>query len=67
MTSFPSPVDLNAIGARYSVPLHALEDLVARRRAGAHDEELIHLLRQPDWGGLSQEQAAQLVAELPGR
>jgi hypothetical protein len=67
MTSFPSPTDLDAIGARYSVSLRALEDLVARRRAGAQDAELIHLLRQPDWGGLSQEQAAQLVAELPGR
>ena len=65
MASFPSPKDLDAIGARYSVPRRALEDLVARRRAGAHDDELISLLRQPDWGGLSQEQAAQLVAELP--
>jgi hypothetical protein len=66
MTSFPSPMDLNAIGARYSVPPRAMQDLVARRRAGAHDEELISLLRQPDWGGLSQERAEQLVAELPG-
>jgi hypothetical protein len=65
MASFPSPTDLDAIGARYSVPLRSMEDLVARRRAGAHDGELIGLLRQPDWGGLSQEQAAQLVAELP--
>lgn len=65
MASFPSPKDLDAIGARYSVPRRALEDLVARRRAGAHDDELISLLRQPDWGGLSQQQAAQLVAELP--
>ena len=38
---------------------------MARRRAGARDEELINLLRQPDWGGLSQEQAVQLVSELP--
>ncbi len=65
MTSFPSPIDPGAIGARYSVSLRSIEDLVARRRAGAHDEELISLLRQPDWGGLSPEQAAQLVAELP--
>jgi hypothetical protein len=65
MTSFPSPMDLDAIGTRYSVPPRAMEDLVARRRAGAPDGELITLLRQPDWGGLSQEQAAQLVAELP--
>jgi hypothetical protein len=59
-------MDLDALAARYSVPPRALADLVARRRAGAHNDELIGLLRQPDWGGLSQEQAAQLVAELPG-
>ena len=66
MTAYPSPKDLDAIGARYDVPRRALEDLVARRRAGARDDELISLLRQPDWGNLSQEQAEQLVAELPG-
>ena len=66
MTSFPSPMDLNAIGARYSVPSRAMEDLVARRRAGAHDQELLSLLRQPDWGGLTPEQATHLVSELPG-
>ena len=66
MTSSPSPTELDSIGARFYVPRRSLEDLVARRRAGAHDDELISLLRQPDWGGLSQSQAAQLVAELPG-
>jgi hypothetical protein len=66
MASYPSPKDLDAIGARYAVPRRALEDLVARRRAGARDDELISLLRQPDWGDLSQEQAEQLVADLPG-
>jgi hypothetical protein len=65
MTSFPSPNDLDAIAARFAVPRRSLEDLAARRRAGAHDDELISLLRQPDWGGLSQSQAAELVAELP--
>jgi hypothetical protein len=58
-------MDLDAIGARYSVPRRSMEDLVARRRAGARDEELIDLLRQPNWGGLSQEQAVRLVIELP--
>ena len=58
-------MDPDAIGARYSVPRRSMEDLVARRRAGARDEELIDLLRQPDWGGLSQEQAVRLVNELP--
>ena len=43
-----------------------MEDLVARRRAGAHDQELISLLRQSDWGGLTLEQATELVSELPG-
>ena len=57
--------ELEAIGARYSVPSWSLEDLVARRRAGARDSELITLVRQPERGGLSQEQAAELVAELP--
>ena len=66
MTSFPSPMELDAIGARYSVSTRSMEDLIARRRAGAHDGELINLLRQPDWGGLSLEQATQLVTELPG-
>ena len=66
MASYPSPIELDAIGARYSVSSRSLEDLVARRRAGARDEELISLLRQPEWGGLTYEQATQLVADLPG-
>jgi hypothetical protein len=62
---FPSPKDLDAIRGRYrSVSARALEDLVARRRAGASDAELMNLLRQPDWGGLSDEQAEQFVTEL---
>ena len=65
MNSFPSPTDLDGLGTRYSVPSAALEDLAARRRAGAHDGELINLLVQPDWGGLSRERAEQLVSELP--
>jgi hypothetical protein len=61
----PAPTDLDALAARYAVPARALHDLAARRRAGAHAEELISLLRQPDWGGLAPDQAAQLVADLP--
>jgi hypothetical protein len=60
-----SPTDLEAIGARYAVPAWSLEDIVARRRAGALDPELISLLRQPERGGLSREEATQLIAELP--
>jgi hypothetical protein len=68
MTSYPSPTELEALAARFGVTAgRALDDLVARRRAGAGDDELIHLLRQPDWGGLSYEQAVELVAQLPGR
>ena len=63
----PSPTDLDSIAVRFSVPRRSLEDLVARRRAGALDDELVSLLRQPDWGGLSQAQAAEVVAELPRR
>jgi len=63
---FPSRQDLDAIRDRYrSVSSRAIDDLVARRRAGAADAELVSLLRQPDWGGLSDEQAEQLVTELP--
>jgi hypothetical protein len=65
VSSSRSPIDLDTLGTRFSVPRRSLEDLVARRRAGAHDDELISLLRQPDWGGLSQAKAAELVDELP--
>jgi hypothetical protein len=66
MSSFSSSPDLTALADRFSVPLRAIEDLAARRRAGAHDDELISLLGQPDWGGLAREQASSLVSELPG-
>jgi hypothetical protein len=63
---FPSPEDLDAFRGRYrSVALGTPEDLVARRRAGASDAEMVSLVRQPDWGGLSDGQAEQLVTELP--
>ena len=44
-----------------------MEDLYARRRAGARDAELVNLLSQEDRGGLDREQARALVAELPAR
>ena len=63
---YPSPKDLDALRARHgSVPSESLEDLVARRRAGASDAELVSLLRQPHWGGLAYEEAQELVSELP--
>lgn len=62
----PATMDLDALAAQYAVPARAVHDLVARRRAGAQAEELLSLLRQPDWGGLAPDQAAQLVADLPG-
>ena len=68
MESYPSPRELEALAARFGVSSgRALEDLVARRRAGAGDRELLHLLSQPDWGGLSHDQAVELVAQLPPR
>jgi hypothetical protein len=65
MTSSSAPLDLDALAARYAVPARAVHDLAARRRAGAHDEELLGLLGQPVWGGLAPDQAAHLVADLP--
>jgi hypothetical protein len=61
----PAPADLDALGARYGVARAVLEDLVARRRAGAHDDELRSLLRQRDRGGLGADDARALVAQLP--
>jgi hypothetical protein len=57
--------DLDALGARYGVSAGVLADLAARRRAGAHDDELRALLRQADRGGLGAEEARALVDELP--
>jgi hypothetical protein len=39
-------------------------DLLARRRAGALDNELLALLREPARGGLTAAQARSVVAEL---
>jgi hypothetical protein len=59
------PVDLDALAARYGVDPGVLSDLAARRRAGAHADELRALLRQADRGGLGAEEARALVDELP--
>jgi hypothetical protein len=61
-----TPGDLEALGRQYGVSPDAMEDLAARRRAGAHDGELLNLLGQPHWGGLSRQDAAALIAQLPG-
>lgn len=61
----PSQAEMDVLGKRYGVPAWALEDILARRRAGARDGELINLLRQAERGGLSQERANALIAELP--
>jgi hypothetical protein len=67
MDDLPSPLDLSPLEASYGVSSRVLEDLYARRRAGARDAELVNLLTQPDRGGLSVERARALVAELPAR
>jgi len=63
----PSPIDLTSLASRYNVSSAVVEDLYARRRAGARDAELINLLQQPDRGGLDTERARALVADLPER
>ena len=57
--------ELSRLEAAYGVPSHVLEDLCARRRAGAHDPELLNLLAQADRGGLDAATAQRLIAELP--
>ena len=63
----PAPIDLSPLEATYGVSSAVLADLYARRRAGARDAELVHLLGQQDRGGLDSERARALVAELPAR
>jgi hypothetical protein len=63
----PSPPDLSSLANRYNVSSSVVEDLYARRRAGARDAELINLLQQKDRGGLDPKRAGELVAELPER
>ena len=60
-------IDLPALAATYGVSAPVVEDLCARRRAGARDGELINLLAQPDRGGLDSERARALIAALPPR
>ena len=63
----PSPIDLSSLAHRYAVSSSVVEDLHARRRAGARDAELINLLQEQDRGGLDPECARALIAELPER
>ena len=65
MSDAPGPVDLTPLATKYGISPAVVEDLYARRRAGAHDMELVNLLSQQDRGGLDHEQARALVAELP--
>jgi hypothetical protein len=67
MEKMPAPIDLFHLEVTYNVSAAVLEDLYARRRAGARDAELVHLLGQSDRGGLDPERARALVAELPAR
>jgi hypothetical protein len=67
MSDSPVPSDLTSLADRYGLAPEVVEDLYARRRAGARDAELMNLLRQQDRGGLDLEHARALVAELPAR
>jgi hypothetical protein len=67
MSDSPVPTDLTSLANRYGIAPDVVDDLYARRRAGALDSELMNLLRQPDRGGLDLEHARALVAELPTR
>ena len=67
MHETPSPIDPSSLANRFNVSPSVVEDLYARRRAGARDAELINLLQQEDRGGLDPERARALVDELPER
>ena len=67
MDNSPTPIDLTSVAASYGVSMAVVEDLYARRRAGARDAELVNLLAQQDRGALDPERARALVAELPAR
>jgi hypothetical protein len=67
MNDSPAPIDLTRLSTRYVVSVAVLDDLYARRRAGALDAELINLLTQHDRGGLDRERARAVVAKLPAR
>jgi len=57
MNDSPTPIDLTPLAARYGVSMAVMDDQYARRRAGAHDAELINLLTQQDRAGLERERA----------
>jgi hypothetical protein len=67
MEASPEPADFDAVATKYQVSAGVVEDLYARRRAGARDAELINLLGQQDRGGLTPERARALLSELPPR
>jgi hypothetical protein len=60
-------IDLSSLAERHGLTTAIVEDLYARRRAGARDAELINLLGQQDRGGLAPDRARQIVVELPER
>jgi hypothetical protein len=62
-----TPIDLTPVATKYGISSAVVEDLYARRRAGARDAELVNLLAQQDRGGLDPERARALISELPAR
>jgi hypothetical protein len=67
MDNSSTPNDLSPLATEYGLSLAVLEDLYARRRAGARDAELINLLAQEDRGGLRLDRAREVIAALPAR
>jgi hypothetical protein len=67
MDEIRSSIDSSLLEEKYGVSSGVLEDLCARRRAGARDAELVNLLTQFDRGGLDIQRARALVEELPKR
>jgi hypothetical protein len=67
-----SPSDLDAIGTRFNIPPYRMEELVALRRRGATDAEILASLRTPSDDGpapatpipLTDAQGKQLLNDL---
>lgn len=68
----PAPADLDLIGTRFNIPVFRMEELVALRRLGASDDEMLASLLAPSADDemraqpidLTDSEGKQLLAEL---